>query len=359
MMLRLIEKPWRMLLNKSILIILFFSIYQLTFSINLRIDNHSKLDEINYDLNYERVEIKNLCLKKSNFPRKIVAESIDFDKCLIKCDELNSIIEYKSLEKFVISNSILLDDYLDLTNATLNLKLVLDNIQSKIKILGLKNLTSCMIKNSSYVELDINDFSQNLKILLFESINYKGISNFDSINNLDRLQELTIIGYEGQFQISNLNNLKFLWLSNLRYFPKISALSKLENLSIQNIHHYELSDIKRIIDSNRRTLISIWLTDLRIKNIPSEIYNCKELETLVLDRNFIDTIDSSILSLKKLIYFSLESNNIKILDTKLFNLDNLKELNIEKNNIENINEIKNINSKIYIHYDEKYINQLK
>jgi small GTP-binding protein len=78
------------------------------------------------------------------------------------------------------------------------------------------------------------------------------------------------------------------------------------------------------------------LSNKNLKSIPREIFEMKELETLILTQNQIRTIPPTISILQNLKILDISFNQIKNLPENLFQLKNLESLNLSNNNIQNI-----------------------
>ena len=85
-------------------------------------------------------------------------------------------------------------------------------------------------------------------------------------------------------------------------------------------------------------VIKLRLKRKKIKTIPNEIWNMKNLQFLDLSRNQIDSIPPQIKNLKNLQILILSKNKIKNLPEEFYQLKNLKVIRIGSNNIEYLSD---------------------
>ena len=348
MMLLLNGLNWRKELNKIYLFIILFVCYPPFVAKSLEVDGISEFNEIDSNFIYERVQINNLCLQSINKNIKIKSKIVKFEQCFLDKNELKEILNWSILEELEISNSIILDDTIDLSYVKNDFIFTLNNIQRKIKLIGLNNLSFLKVIDSYNITFNVNELTDNLKVLHLENINFPSL---DNINELNGLEELAIVGYGGKLEISGLSRLSLLSLGNLNNFPVINNINTLENLWLTDLSVVDTSSVQAIIKLNNSTLESIWLTNLKLENIPNEVYNCNQLNTLVLNNNSITNIGLEVLKLNNLVNLSVSNNNLKYIDKSIFSLKKLSDLDIKGNNISNIDEIKFLNKSIYIHSD--------
>lgn len=142
---------------------------------------------------------------------------------------------------------------------------------------------------------------------------------------------------------------------NIHCIPK--EINTLDELSYLSITHSNISKIPNELCNMR--LLSLKLSNSKIKEIPGfisrlcmiqilnlcrndisevpiELCNLKTLKKLLLDDNKITIIPNYISNLASLKVLSLDSNNIKYIPKEISKLSNLKLLNLNNNMIDNI-----------------------
>lgn len=83
---------------------------------------------------------------------------------------------------------------------------------------------------------------------------------------------------------------------------------------------------------------AVYFKNLKLKSFPSEIFNCPNIEILLLDENQITEIPASISKLKKLKILSLSYNTLSSISTTIGALKGLEYINLELNKLEYLPE---------------------
>ena len=122
-----------------------------------------------------------------------------------------------------------------------------------------------------------------------------------------------------------------LWLRNIGKYHTLQELKDLQTLSLNNNN---------------------------LETIPPEIFQLKKLKCLLLYNNNLREIPREIGQLKNLEELSLHNNNIKKLPREIGKLGKLRYLSIRNNNLQEfpleIARLKNVSIHIYPHFEHFY-----
>ncbi|ESP00730.1 hypothetical protein LOTGIDRAFT_158023 [Lottia gigantea] len=132
-------------------------------------------------------------------------------------------------------------------------------------------------------------------------------------------------------EIGCLKNLRYLDLSSnfLKSLPaSIGQLSNLEklNLSINNFLSILPNEIGQL-----QKLLTFEAAYLNLKIFPKQLCDCKSLQKLCLDRNFISFIPKEIVKLKNLQDLSMCGNSLVSLSHNLMKLKNIRDIYVDQN----------------------------
>jgi len=183
-----------------------------------------------------------------------------------------------------------------------------------IEILQFKNLEILDLSHNALTDIP-NDIAQ-LQQLQFLCLNNNKLSTIPaSIGSIQTLHTLLLDENRQDFilpaELENLNNLKYIKLSNLKTVPNyLWNMKSLENLRILNSHLAVIpSDIQNLTQLKQICLMNNDLTE-----IPVELYKLSNLDYLSVGYNKITQINSAVNNLKKLTYFGVFGNPISTLE---------------------------------------------
>ena len=317
-----------------------------------------------------------------------------------KIKDINFLKDFKNLTSLNLSRN-LITDITPLKSLTKlrTLNLTTNNIKDITSLAENKELMYLHLKGNSQIEGDRNKYSEEgIKALdeigkilerngnisldsnqlgLFN--NYKSIDlSYQSLTNLELLDgfihlvslnlnsnKLTLEDKRSQEILSNMRNLKYLYLEN-NLLTDISAINNLRNLKIlyigenDNIDLSQIEDIISNLDNLRlstealktiKNCSSEKITKLDISNssfvteLP-DLSQFKKLESLYMTSLIRVTNFSTVSNLSSLINLSLSANNLnnKLIDfSKLTNLKNLSLSNCSlwSEDLENLKALKN------------------
>ena len=282
--------------------------------INNYIKNDSKLQIIASKNEIENIESIELEGKGISYLRGI--------ECFINLKKLD--LSNNNIEDLAPLSQLENIEYLNL-NSNSNIELVSLNAISNYKNIrelylefnpGLLNIT-----DSEGIIIDLNyeniDIITSLKTLTVLDISNTGITNID--------------------WISELNNLKSLFLDNNSSIKDFSILENLTNIEKLKLGGLEINNLE--ILENFKNLKELELIGNNIEDI-SSLENLKELTKLELGSNNIENINV-IRHLNKLKYLDLSDNNISNIDS-LENFTYFDYLSLQNNRIKDITPLNNL-----------------
>ena len=174
------------------------------------------------------------------------------------------------------------------------------------------------------------------------TINDTSITNLIHLRNCKYLRNLRVNVVYNQYP-SEFNKLKN--ISQLYFQKSNSNLNKLDISGIDNLNELIVADRALGIPhgySKIKNLKSIRLRGKDINNVPTEVYNCENLEYLMLENSNIKKIENKIQHLYNLRQLQLRGNShLSSIPTGIYKLDSLWNLNLSNCNIKTVNiEIK-------------------
>ncbi len=187
----------------------------------------------------------------------------------------------------------------------------------------------------SNIEKSIQDAkSSNTLEINNEKITDENWLEIDKLLHLKNLYLHEIENYEFPDKLKNLKKLEQIHISGgeIKKFP--SFILKLPKLTLLGIGFTKISDFSFL--KNLSNLIYLHLFDYNFVEIPHEIFNLKNLKTLILRSNNIKHIPNKIVKLTSLTELDLYDNLLSKIPHEIFNLKNLKTLRLVRNNIKHI-----------------------
>jgi Leucine-rich repeat (LRR) protein len=205
-----------------------------------------------------------------------------------------------------------------------------------------------------------------LKMQQLDSINLSGnhiLRIPESIKDLSNLKELNL-SFSGLnsipdevFKLKNLRSLEWTG-NNLERIPsKIIELENLEKLAIgfnqnlesptdilsglPNLKELHISGLKggmekpMILNVGLLTTVEVlWLSYNELQDLPSSLFDLKQIRRLSLANNKLETISTDLAKLSKLEYLYLEKNQLTTLPSSIKKLKKLRHLNLKNNPID-------------------------
>ncbi len=276
---------------------------------------------------------------KNNIPKDITAfkeleflsiesiDTIDLD-LLDQCKDLRFLqIEHATCIKGLITNSNLQTLYLQLdpgSSYTLNNSLYeLNNLQC-LTLRGQITFDNRIQKLSQLRDLSI-EYIPQLKNVSIPRLHFYSIYERDTSTKI-------------QPAIFNANNsIEAISITGIDYNPintDFSTFKKLEHLHIENCRINQ----SKIIIANPNRITSIGLEYDSLTDIPTIIYDLKNLSKLNIYGNYIDTLGAELNNLPNLKGIFASYNNIKHISPGL-NLSNLEKLFLDFNKLEELPKI--------------------
>jgi Leucine-rich repeat (LRR) protein len=213
-----------------------------------------------------------------------------------------------------------------------------------------------LVIEDSAVEITDNFLTKltGLEQISFKNIVYHNPSK--ALSMLTSVKSIVMNNCQMDFlntDFSKLQNLTSIDISgnNLKYFPPVNNLPKLEFFKIQqnrltmfpevfnnpSLKSISLSgnDISSVPGDigKLKTLTDLDISQNRITEIPSQIANLEGLTVLKLTRNQLSHLPDAIKKLIKLKVLFLDENNYAVIDPVLFKIQSLEQLSLRKNNI--------------------------
>lgn len=220
---------------------------------------------------------------------------------------------------------------------------------------NLNNLTQIIIEDSIIDTINLNILNNLHTLVKIIFINLK-INNFIESDKLKLesviINKCNIIKLEYLAQIITLRELYY--VNNI--IDQVCDLSKLENLTILDLHNNNTNSIKNIGKLNK--LISVNLGENNIDTIES-LQFCEKIKYLYINKNKIETIDC-LKPLHFLIYFIANQNKIKNIEV-ISNFPELEVLHIDDNPIRKIPNLLKLKHIDYqnLHIDWKIIEDVE
>jgi len=129
----------------------------------------------------------------------------------------------------------------------------------------------------------------------------------------------------------------------------MSSLPKNKYITRINLNGQALTEIPKEVFSYKH-LRKLFLRNNKIKNLPKEINNLKQLTVLDISNNILTSMHAKIFDLKKLEVLILNNNKIKSIPSQIKNLKSLRILGLANNklttlnvNLSYLNELKELN----------------
>jgi len=179
----------------------------------------------------------------------------------------------------------------------------------------------------------LEDFCE-LKHLEIYGFDLKILPEF--ICNLGNLEYLSIYNrgtgdpLELTASISNLKNLKALYLYSNSISSVPESIGDLKNLKRLNLSHNNLSSLPESI-GNLKNLKELFLHDNKLRELPESIGDLENLEYLALYRNSLKKLPDSIGNLRKLSNMELQYNKLRKLPKPVYKMPKLTSINYGKN----------------------------
>lgn len=98
-------------------------------------------------------------------------------------------------------------------------------------------------------------------------------------------------------------------------------------LQAQEQTPYEIA-LERILEAERTGATILYLAQLRLTELPPEIGNLVNLQSLNLSNNELSNLPPEIGNLNNLVYFNLNNSQLSSLPVEIGNLTNLRELHL-------------------------------
>ena len=293
-------------------------------------------------------------LKKLKIMEVRLCELEEINENLGKCRKLSVLqLSYNKIKEIPDEISIPSIETLDLSHN--ELKEIPDTIDRMVNLADL-NMNNNPIKK-------IPDAFCNLKHLRFLNLCETKITklpeNFGKLTHIETLD----ISHSNLFKLPesmrNMINIKHFNLSANRLRDGFLDLSKLEKLIKFNMEFNQLTKfpiicsqyiedislfdnkIERFSKKAVEGITSVVRLDLRgnrLKNLPDNIGELKNLKYLLLDRNNISELPISIVKLKNLIELNIFKNKLARLPENIHQLKNLEQLDLKSNTLQDLPE---------------------
>ena len=219
----------------------------------------------------------------------------------------------------------------------------------------LKNLTFLNLSENRFTEIpkEIYNLPQ-LKELFFNK-NFPGLGEIPSEFQVlcKSLQTLHMRG--NRIESIQIDFSDFICLKSLNLadnpFDNISATKLFDCKSIQDIDITNTGvslPIQKITQSILISIFELDLSEMKLSNIPKDLFLCKHIKVLYLHKNNLTEIPNEISKLTELKVLTLSNNQISKLPNEIASLPNLEEIDISENIFTCFPEIlsKNLNLKI-------------
>lgn len=201
----------------------------------------------------------------------------------------------------------------------------------------LPELKTLDISNCDISELPISiGLSENLSSLsIFQANNLKKLPK--EINKLIRLERLTIGNTELQEipDISNLQKLKTLNITNSKLSKLHSSIGKLTNLERVSLSSGNLTELPKEI-GDVPYLSSLHVSDNKLKALPKELGNCLLLDDIDFSKNVLKSIPDELTRCRKMRSININENELTILPESIGSWTTLSTFYAENNKITNI-----------------------
>ena len=214
---------------------------------------------------------------------------------------------------------------------------------NKLTIDDFYKISNIIINNSDY-NVESFKFLKNLKSIMFDRTNETVINNI--VNRCKTLPNLTAI------MINNSKINSFDFFHNLKFQLKALVISgcmdingnklkeipneiyELRNLTELSIYAMNIDKISTQI-GNLTNLKKIKISRTNIQTLPYNFYNLTQLNNIDLSNNKLSKLDNGISKLVNLSSLVCNNNNITYLPDDIVKLSNLKEVNFSNNKIVN------------------------
>ena len=185
-------------------------------------------------------------------------ELLQVDELVIDNDEnldITVLKYFKNLETLEIRN-------LDITNATLNIILSLNNLKDlKLQLCNIENIEKLKELNLKGLHLDcsnIEDYSFVYEMTNLESLTLSGLKDLDieKLNNLNNLKYLNISHTICSNDVLNIDSLEELYIDNSN-IRDINFVLNLPNLKVLSLSKEQYENKKELIDKLKSKNIEI------------------------------------------------------------------------------------------------------
>jgi hypothetical protein len=136
-------------------------------------------------------------------------------------------------------------------------------------------------------------------------------------------------------ELSQLKNLKALYLQHNNLTSVPSELSQLKNLKYLYLNNNNLSSVPSEL-AQLKNLKGLDLSNNNLESVPSELSQLTNLKILDLSYNNLESVPSELSQLKKLYCLDLSYNNLSSVPHELSQLKNLKYLYLGNNNLSSV-----------------------
>jgi len=173
---------------------------------------------------------------------------------------------------------------------------------------------------TSIEEINFSNFKKIFPNIKLRKVSYKSLSSgtFGSLNDWISFDVVTN-----------------LYLSNIKLYSLPKVLRNSKNLHTIVANNNEIIEInKEVFSSGSRlntSLKHLNLSNNQIKQLPSNFFNSKNIETLDLVSNQIEYIQHEIEHLKKLEYLYVDDDQLKCLPVSIMKLQTLNQFDLARN----------------------------